>query len=70
MPRLVASGESVGLPAGQMGNSEVGHITMGAGRVVYQDLTRIDKSIRDGDFFEKPPLIEDGAPPKTNTRCT
>jgi 2,3-bisphosphoglycerate-independent phosphoglycerate mutase len=55
---LVASGESVGLPGGQMGNSEVGHITMGAGRVVYQDLTRIDKSIRDGDFFEKPPLIE------------
>jgi 2,3-bisphosphoglycerate-independent phosphoglycerate mutase len=55
---LVASGEAVGLPAGQMGNSEVGHITMGAGRVVYQDLTRIDKSIRDGDFFEKPALVE------------
>ena len=42
---LVASGEAVGLPAGQMGNSEVGHMNMGAGRVVYQDLTRIDKSI-------------------------
>ena len=55
---LVASGESVGLPAGQMGNSEVGHITMGAGRVVYQDLTRIDTSIRDGDIFEQPPLLE------------
>jgi 2,3-bisphosphoglycerate-independent phosphoglycerate mutase len=55
---LVASGEAVGLPAGQMGNSEVGHITMGAGRVVYQDLTRIDKSIGDGDFFEKPALVE------------
>jgi bisphosphoglycerate-independent phosphoglycerate mutase (AlkP superfamily) len=41
-----------------MGNSEVGHITMGAGRVVYQDLTRIDKSVRDGDFFEKPALVE------------
>jgi 2,3-bisphosphoglycerate-independent phosphoglycerate mutase len=53
---LTASGESVGLPAGQMGNSEVGHMTMGAGRVVYQDLTRIDKSIKDGDFFEKRPL--------------
>ena len=55
---LEASGESVGLPAGQMGNSEVGHITMGAGRVVYQDLTRIDKSIRDGDFFDRPPLVD------------
>ena len=53
----------VGLPPGQMGNSEVGHITMGAGRVVYQDLTRIDKSIRDGDFFEKPALVE------AMTRC-
>ncbi len=60
---LVASGESVGLPPGQMGNSEVGHITMGAGRVVYQDLTRIDKSIGDGDFFEKPAFIE------AMTRC-
>jgi 2,3-bisphosphoglycerate-independent phosphoglycerate mutase len=49
--QLIASGEHVGLPAGQMGNSEVGHMNMGAGRVVYQDLTRIDKSIRDGDFF-------------------
>jgi 2,3-bisphosphoglycerate-independent phosphoglycerate mutase len=55
---LQASGEVVGLPAGQMGNSEVGHITMGAGRIVYQDLTRIDKSIRDGDFFEKPALLD------------
>jgi 2,3-bisphosphoglycerate-independent phosphoglycerate mutase len=55
---LQASGEIVGLPAGQMGNSEVGHISMGAGRIVYQDLTRIDKSIRDGDFFEKPALLD------------
>jgi 2,3-bisphosphoglycerate-independent phosphoglycerate mutase len=55
---LVTFGESVGLPPGQMGNSEVGHMTMGAGRVVYQDLTRIDKSIRDGDFFEKRALVE------------
>jgi 2,3-bisphosphoglycerate-independent phosphoglycerate mutase len=54
---LQASGEYVGLPQGQMGNSEVGHITMGAGRVVYQDLTRIDKSITDGDFFEKPAVV-------------
>jgi 2,3-bisphosphoglycerate-independent phosphoglycerate mutase len=55
---LQASGEFVGLPAGQMGNSEVGHMTMGAGRVVYQDLTRIDKSINEGDFFEKRPLLD------------
>jgi 2,3-bisphosphoglycerate-independent phosphoglycerate mutase len=55
---LTASGEAVGLPPGQMGNSEVGHTTMGAGRVIYQDLTRIDKSIEDGDFFEKKPLVE------------
>lgn len=53
-----ASGLAVGLPDGQMGNSEVGHLNMGAGRVVYQDLTRITKSIEDGDFFEKPELIE------------
>jgi 2,3-bisphosphoglycerate-independent phosphoglycerate mutase len=50
--QLIASGEAVGLPAGQMGNSEVGHMNMGAGRIVYQDLTRIDKSIRDGELFE------------------
>ena len=52
------SGLSVGLPAGQMGNSEVGHTNIGAGRVVYQDLTRISKSIADGDFFENPALVE------------
>ena len=55
---LQASGAFVGLPEGQMGNSEVGHITMGAGRVVYQDLTRIDKSIKDGDFFERPAFLD------------
>ena len=53
-----ASGLAVGLPDGQMGNSEVGHLNMGAGRVVYQDLTRITKSIEDGDFFEKEELLE------------
>jgi len=52
------SGLSVGLPAGQMGNSEVGHTNIGAGRVVYQDLTRISKSIADGDFFENPALVQ------------
>ena len=48
--QLIASGEAVGLPPGQMGNSEVGHTNMGAGRIVYQDLTRIDKAIRDGEL--------------------
>ena len=54
---LVTSGEAVGLPAGQMGNSEVGHMNLGAGRVVYQDLSRIDKSIREGEFFANPALV-------------
>ena len=49
---LAACGEAVGLPPGQMGNSEVGHLNIGAGRVVYQDLTRITKAIDDGSFFE------------------
>lgn len=55
---LGASGLSVGLPEGQMGNSEVGHLNMGAGRIVYQDLTKITKAINDGDFFENPALIK------------
>ena len=50
--QINASGEFVGLPDGQMGNSEVGHLNLGAGRVVYQDLTRINKEIREGKFFE------------------
>jgi 2,3-bisphosphoglycerate-independent phosphoglycerate mutase len=54
--QLIASGEAVGLPAGQMGNSEVGHMNMGAGRIVYQDLTRIDKAVRDGELFRSPVL--------------
>lgn len=53
-----ASGMDVGLPDGQMGNSEVGHLNIGAGRIVYQELTRITKSIKDGDFFENPQLLE------------
>ena len=52
-----ASGMDVGLPNGQMGNSEVGHTNIGAGRVVYQELTRITKSIEDGDFFRNPVLV-------------
>lgn len=55
---LGASGLSVGLPDGQMGNSEVGHLNMGAGRIVYQDLTKISKAIDDGDFFENPALVK------------
>lgn len=54
---LAASGEDVGLPDGQMGNSEVGHLNIGAGRIVYQELTRITKSIKDGDFFENKALL-------------
>ena len=49
---LKASGLDVGLPEGQMGNSEVGHLNIGAGRIVYQELTRITKSIKDGDFLK------------------
>lgn len=55
---LTACGEAVGLPEGQMGNSEVGHLNIGAGRIVYQDLTRISKSIREGEFFENSTLVE------------
>jgi 2,3-bisphosphoglycerate-independent phosphoglycerate mutase len=66
LPRLLAryphttlscSGLSVGLPDGQMGNSEVGHTILGGGRVVYQDLPRISKAIKDGDFFKNPELV-------------
>lgn len=56
--QLKASGLDVGLPPGQMGNSEVGHLNIGAGRIVYQDLTRISKSIDDGDFFTNPVLLQ------------
>jgi 2,3-bisphosphoglycerate-independent phosphoglycerate mutase len=55
---LEASGESVGLPAGVMGNSEVGHLTLGAGRMMPQDLLRIDLALRDGSFFQNPVLAD------------
>lgn len=55
---IETSGLAVGLPEGQMGNSEVGHMTLGAGRVVYQQLTRMDKAIVDGDFFTNPAYCE------------
>jgi 2,3-bisphosphoglycerate-independent phosphoglycerate mutase len=54
---LAASGEAVGLPPGQMGNSEVGHLTIGSGRVLYQDLMRVNKAVEDGSFFENEPLV-------------
>jgi 2,3-bisphosphoglycerate-independent phosphoglycerate mutase len=53
---LEASGEAVGLPPGQMGNSEVGHLTIGSGRILFQDLMRVNKAIADGTFFENPAL--------------
>ena len=55
---ISGSGMDVGLPHGQMGNSEVGHVNLGAGRVVYQDFTRVTKAIEDGDFFTNPVLVE------------
>ncbi|MDY7562889.1 2,3-bisphosphoglycerate-independent phosphoglycerate mutase [Pseudomonas sp. 10B1] len=55
---ISGSGMDVGLPDGQMGNSEVGHMNLGAGRVVYQDFTRVTKSIRDGDFFKNPTICD------------
>ena len=56
--QLMACGLDVGLPEGQMGNSEVGHLNIGAGRIVYQSLTRINKSIQDGDFFTNEVLLD------------
>ncbi|CDM68155.1 2,3-bisphosphoglycerate-independent phosphoglycerate mutase [Clostridium bornimense] len=56
--QIGASGMAVGLPDGQMGNSEVGHLNIGAGRIVYQSLTKITKSINDGDFFTNPALVK------------
>ena len=61
-----ASGMAVGLPEGQMGNSEVGHLNMGAGRIVYQELTRITKEINDGDFFKNQALLDGIANVKKN----
>ncbi|OGT74696.1 MAG: phosphoglycerate mutase (2,3-diphosphoglycerate-independent) [Gammaproteobacteria bacterium RIFCSPLOWO2_02_FULL_57_10] len=55
---ITTSGMAVGLPAGQMGNSEVGHMNLGAGRIVYQNLTRIDKAIEDGTFYLNEPLVD------------
>ncbi len=64
-----ASGMDVGLPDGQMGNSEVGHLNIGAGRIVYQELTRITKAIRDGEFFVNPCLLKACRSAKENGRA-
>ncbi len=66
---LDASGESVGIPAGTQGGSEVGHLTMGAGRVIYQPLLNIDKSIETKEFFKKPALLEAAARAKKQGRA-
>ena len=55
---LVTCGEAVGLPDGQMGNSEVGHLNLGAGRIVYQELQRINVAVRDGSFAQNAALLE------------
>jgi len=55
---IYADGENVGLPKGQMGNSEVGHLNLGAGRIVYQDLSRINNAIKDGSFYSNPRFLE------------
>lgn len=65
---LTCSGEGVGLPEGQMGNSEVGHLNIGAGRVVYQDLTRITRAVRDGSFFKNKVLLDAVNHAKTNNK--
>src|SRR5256885_3989578 len=55
---LITCGEAVGLPEGQMGNSEVGHLNLGAGRIVYQELQRINVAVRDGSFAKNPTLLK------------
>jgi 2,3-bisphosphoglycerate-independent phosphoglycerate mutase len=55
--QLAASGQAVGLPPGQMGNSEVGHLTIGSGRILFQDLVRVSRAVEDGSFFESPALV-------------
>lgn len=66
---LECSGEAVGLPEGQMGNSEVGHLNLGAGRIVYQDYARINKAISNGDFMKNPVLLEAMNSAITNNRA-
>ena len=63
---IAASGEAVGLPPGQMGNSEVGHLTIGSGRILFQDLMRVNAAIRDGSLYENEALV--GASPEMFVR--
>src|SRR3984885_9213062 len=65
---LVTCGEQVGLPDGQMGNSEVGHLNLGAGRIVYQELQRINVAVRDGSFDKNPVLLQSIQHAKTNKK--
>jgi 2,3-bisphosphoglycerate-independent phosphoglycerate mutase len=65
---LTASGEAVGLPEGQMGNSEVGHLNIGAGRIVYQSLTRVNLAIREGEFEENATIVGAIAHAKENNK--
>ncbi|SHH35120.1 MULTISPECIES: 2,3-bisphosphoglycerate-independent phosphoglycerate mutase [Virgibacillus] len=67
--QLTACGEAVGLPEGQMGNSEVGHLNIGAGRIVYQSLTRVNLSIKEGEFFEKEAFIKSMQHAKKNGKA-
>lgn len=67
--QLKASGSAVGLPEGQMGNSEVGHLNIGAGRVVYQSLTRVNLSIEKGEFFEKEVFLKSMRKAKENNKA-
>ncbi|TMN21310.1 2,3-bisphosphoglycerate-independent phosphoglycerate mutase [Lentibacillus cibarius] len=67
--QLTASGEAVGLPEGQMGNSEVGHLNIGAGRIVYQSLTRVNLSIKEGEFFEKDAFVKSIEHAKKNDKA-
>ncbi|MFD2761447.1 2,3-bisphosphoglycerate-independent phosphoglycerate mutase [Lentibacillus juripiscarius] len=67
--QLQASGEAVGLPEGQMGNSEVGHLNIGAGRIVYQSLTRVNLSIKEGEFFEKGAFVKSMDHAKANDKA-
>ena len=69
LTQIGASGMDVGLPDGQMGNSEVGHTNIGAGRIVYQELTRITKAVQDGTFFENEALVHAMNAAKENGAC-
>src|SRR6201990_913854 len=65
---LVTCGEAVGLPDGQMGNSEVGHLNLGAGRIVYQELQRINVAVRDGEFYQNEQLLTSIHTAKNNNK--